>query len=150
MRMLQRNFLIFLHNLVILGVVWLLMAWPVDSGIIAALPGLLLLYVFLIGASVIVAFVCVRYRDIPPMIAAGTQFLFLASPIIWHQEHIKHGAEILAVNPVTYLLVVVRDPLLGQTVPTSTWCIAAALTAASVVCAVFVYVTYRNRIAYWV
>ena len=150
MRMLQRNFLIFLHNLVILGIVWLLMAWPVDGGIIAALAGLLLLYVFLIGASVIIAFACVRYRDIPPMIAAGTQFLFLASPIIWHQEHIKHGAEILAFNPVTYLLVVVRDPLLGQTVPISTWCIAAALTAASVACAVFVYVTYRNRIAYWV
>lgn len=150
MRMLQRNFLIFLHNLVILGIVWLLMAWPLDSGIIAALPGLLLLYVFLIGASVIIAFVCVRYRDIPPMIAAGTQFLFLASPIIWHQEHITHGAEILAFNPVTYFLRVVRDPLLGQTVPLSVWIVAAALTGASVGLAALVYVTYRNRIAYWV
>lgn len=72
------------------------------------------------------------------------------SPILWHQEHVKHGAEILAFNPATYLLVVVRDPLLGQTVPLTTWVVAAALTAVSVACAAVVYVTYRNRIAYWV
>lgn len=150
MRMLQRNFLIFLHNLVILAVLWPLMAWPLDIGIIAALFGLLLLYVFLIGASVIIAFVCVRYRDVPPMIAAGTQFLFLASPIIWHQEDIKHGAEILAFNPITYFLRIVRDPLLGQSVPLSIWAVATALAVASAGLAALVYVTYRNRIAYWV
>jgi lipopolysaccharide transport system permease protein len=150
MRMLQRNFLIFLHNLVILGILWLAVPWPLDSGIISALFGLVLLYVFLIGASVIIAFVCVRYRDIPPMIAAGTQFLFLASPILWHEDHIRHGAEILVFNPVTYFLRVVRDPLLGQSVPLSVWGVAAALTGASVGLAALVYVTYRNRIAYWV
>jgi lipopolysaccharide transport system permease protein len=150
MRMLQRNFLIFLHNLVILAVLWLLMPWPLDIGIIASLFGLLLLYVFLVGASVIIAFVCVRYRDVPPMIAAGMQFLFLASPIIWRQEHIQHGAEILAFNPITYFLRIVRDPLLGQSVPLSVWAVAAALTGASAGLATLVYVTYRNRIAYWV
>lgn len=150
MRMLQRNFLIFLHNLVILGVVWLLMAWPLDSAIAASFAGLVLLYVFLIGAAVIVAFIGVRYRDVPPMISAGTQFLFLASPILWYQDSIKHGAEILAFNPVTYLLSVVRDPLLGQSVPLTTWVVAASLAAASIGCAAWVYVTYRNRVAYWV
>lgn len=150
MRMLQRNFLIVLHNLVILAVMWPLMAWPLDIGIVAALVGLLLLYVFLVGVSVIIAFVCVRYRDIPPMIAAGTQFLFLASPIIWREEHVKHGAEILVFNPITYFLRIVRDPLLGQSVPLSTWAVAAALTGASVGLAALVYVTYRDRIAYWV
>lgn len=150
MRMLYRNFLIFLHNLVILVIVWLFVAWPLDSGIAAALVGLALLYVFLAGAAVVISFVCVRYRDIPPMIGAGTQFLFLASPIIWYQESIKHGAEILALNPIVYFLSAVRDPLLGQQVPVATWLIATTLTAASVGLAVVVYVTYRDRIAYWV
>lgn len=150
MRMLQRNFLVFVHNLGILAVVWLLMAWPLDMGVAAAVAGLALLYVFLAGAAIVIAFVCVRYRDIPPMISAGMQFLFLASPIIWYRDSIKHGAAILAFNPIAYFLGVVRDPLLGQSVPLSTWLVAGGLAAASATCAAFVYVTYRNRIAYWV
>jgi ABC-type polysaccharide/polyol phosphate export permease len=150
MRMLQRNFLVFLHNLAILGVLWLVMAWHIDARTAAALAGLALLYVFLAGAAVVIAFVSVRYRDVPPMIAAGTQFLFLASPIIWRQDSLAHGAAILALNPIAWFLAVVRDPLLGEPVPLAAWCMAALLSLASAGLAALVYVAYRDRIAYWV
>lgn len=150
MRMLHRNFLVFLHNLMILAGVWLFMAWQLHASMVAAVAGLALLYTFLGGVAVVIAFVSVRYRDIPPMVAAGTQFLFLASPIIWHQESVRFGAGILALNPIAYFLRVVRDPLLGQSVPLATWSVAMLLTVASVGLATLVYLTYRDRIAYWV
>ncbi len=150
MRMLQRNFIILLHNLIILVLVWLWFRWPLTLGALMAIAGLVLVYMSLIGVSVVIAFACVRYRDIPPMIGALTQFVFFASPILWHAENLKFGRLLLTLNPITYLIEVVRDPLLGKPVSLETWLISFMLAVLSLVAAALVYARYRNRIAYWV
>jgi lipopolysaccharide transport system permease protein len=150
MRMLQRNFIVFLHNLGIVAALWLILPWDLGLAVMTMLAGLAMLYVFLAGAAVTLSFICVRYRDVPPLIAAGTQFLFLASPILWYEESLRFGRELVALNPIAYFMRVVRDPLLGQAVPLATWSVALLLTTASAALAAFVYVSYRDRIAYWV
>lgn len=150
MRMLQRNFLILLHNLIIIALVWLYFRWSLPASALLALLGLALNYVFLAGAAVVIAFLCVRYRDIPPMVGALTQFVFFASPIMWEAERLKVGQFLVTFNPVAYLISVARDPLLGRPVPLLTWIIAVGLAAGSVALAAKVYARYRNRIAYWV
>jgi lipopolysaccharide transport system permease protein len=150
MRMLQRNFIVFLHHLVIVAVLWLFLPWEIGISAAVALAGLALLYVFLGGAAIIISFACVRYRDIPPLIATATQFLFLASPILWYEESLRFGREIVALNPIAYFMRIVRDPLLGQSVSAATWSVALLLTATSALLAMLVYLSYRDRVAYWV
>lgn len=150
MRMLQRNFIVFLHHLGIVGAIWLFIPWGIDLSIAAAVAGIALLYVFLAGVAVVISFVCIRYRDVPPLIAAATQFTFLASPILWYEDSLRFGKEIVAVNPVTYFMRIVRDPLLGQMPSLTTWSIALLLTAVSALLASFIYLSYRHRVAYWV
>lgn len=150
MRMVQRNFIIFLHNLIVLVLVWLYFRWELEPAAMLALPGLAIVYGFLAGASVLIAFSCVRYRDIPPMIGALMQFVFFASPIIWLPDQLKVGRLLLTLNPVAYMIAVVRDPVLGRTVPPGTWAIALLLAATTLAAAAVVYTRYRNRIAYWV
>jgi ABC-type polysaccharide/polyol phosphate export permease len=112
--------------------------------------GVAILYVTLIGWSVVIAFACVRYRDIPPMVGALTQFMFFASPILWVPEQLKVGTLLLWLNPVTYLVAIVRDPILGRPVPFLTYVIAAGIAATSIALAYVVYRRFRDRVAYWV
>jgi ABC-type polysaccharide/polyol phosphate export permease len=97
-----------------------------------------------------VAVVCVRYRDIPPLIQVIIQFLFLLTPIIWYPEHVKFGTELLLLNPFSHMLMIVRDPILGRPMEIQTWIIAIGLAATSLAAGSFMYVRFRRRIAYWV
>jgi ABC-type polysaccharide/polyol phosphate export permease len=56
----------------------------------------------------------------------------------------------LVLNPIAYMLAVVRDPILGRDVPLETWLIAIALVVASLVAGGLMYLRFRGRIAYWV
>jgi ABC-type polysaccharide/polyol phosphate export permease len=150
MRMVQRNFLIFLHNLAILVLVWLYFRWSVPATALLAVPGLAIVYVCIVAWAVIIAFACVRYRDVPPMVGALTQFVFFASPILWFPEQLKIGTLLLWLNPVAYLIVIVRDPVLGRPVSLATFAVAMVITLVSLGLAVLLYRRYRDRVAYWV
>jgi ABC-type polysaccharide/polyol phosphate export permease len=150
LRMLQRNLIVALHNAIVLAAIWPFVRWSLYPSAVLSLAGLVLLYLFLVGTSTIIAIVCVRYRDIPPLIQVLIQFLFFLTPIIWYPEQIRFGAVILKFNPVAYMLIVVRDPILGRPVDIQTWMIAIGLAAASLIAGAFMYVRFRHRIAFWV
>ena len=95
LRMVQRNLIIAAHNLIVLAGVWPFVRWSVGPGALLSIIGLVLLYFFLVGSSLVIAIVCVRYRDVPPLIQVLTQFLFFASPVIWYPEKLTFGALIL-------------------------------------------------------
>jgi ABC-type polysaccharide/polyol phosphate export permease len=150
LRMLQRNLIVVLHNAIVLIAIWPFVRWSLYPSALLSLAGLVLLYLFLFGASVVIAIICVRYRDVPPLIQVLIQFLFFLTPIIWYPEQIKFGTELLKLNPVTYMLMIVRDPILGRPMEIQTWIIAIGLSAASLLAGSLMYVRFRRRIAYWV
>ncbi len=53
--------------------------------------GLLVVYVAVVSGSMVVSMICVRYRDVPPVMTSLLQLLFFISPIIWVPENIKGG-----------------------------------------------------------
>jgi ABC-type polysaccharide/polyol phosphate export permease len=148
--MVQRNLIVLAHNAIVVALVWPFIRWPVGPSALLSLAGLLLLYVFLIGGSIVLSIVCVRYRDVPPLVQVVTQFLFFVTPIIWHPEQLKFGGAVLALNPITYMLIIVRDPILGRPVALETWIIAIVLAVASLTAGSLMYLRFRNRVAYWV
>jgi ABC-type polysaccharide/polyol phosphate export permease len=150
LRMLQRNLIVASHNAIVLVAIWPFVQWSLYPSAVLSLAGVVLLYLFLVGTSAIIAIICARYRDVPPLIQVLIQFLFFLTPIIWYPEQIRFGAEILKFNPVAYMLMIVRDPILGRPVEIQTWIIAIGLTAASLIAGSFMYVRFRRRIAYWV
>jgi ABC-type polysaccharide/polyol phosphate export permease len=150
LRMLQRNLIVASHNAIVLVAIWPFVQWSLYPSAVLSLAGVVLLYLFLVGTSAIIAIICARYRDVPPLIQVLIQFLFFLTPIIWYPEQIRFGAEILKFNPVAYMLMIVRDPILGRPVEIQTWIIAICLTAASLIAGSLMYVRFRRRIAYWV
>jgi ABC-type polysaccharide/polyol phosphate export permease len=150
LRMLQRNLIVVLHNALVLAAIWPFVQWSIHPGAVLSLVGLAVLYLFLAGTSAIVAIICVRYRDVPQLIQVLIQFLFFLTPIIWYPEQLKFGADFLRLNPITYLLAIVRDPVLGRPVELQTWIIAVGLAVAALIGGSLMYLRFRRRIAYWV
>ncbi|MGY3449809.1 ABC transporter permease [Bradyrhizobium sp. USDA 4353] len=149
MRMVQRNLIIFLHNSAVIPIIWLVYPWPLSLVSLLGLLGLALVYVFIVSTTMVVSMICVRYRDVPPLMAAITQLLFFISPIIWEPSQIKGGEWVIAVNPIAYLLAVTRDPLMGIVPDLTSWAGAIGFTATSTMSMVYIYTRYRSRIVYW-
>jgi ABC-type polysaccharide/polyol phosphate export permease len=150
MRMLQRNLIIFAHNAVTLAAIWPFVPWRVGLTGLLSLAGVLLLYLFLAGVSMVISVVCVRYRDVPPLVQVAVQFLFFVTPVIWTPEQLRFGRMLLDLNPIAYMLMLVRDPVLGRSVTPMTLAAAVIFTAASLSVGILIYIRFRNRIAYWV
>tara|TARA_R110002110_G_scaffold405945_1_gene625404 strand:- start:13836 stop:14636 length:801 start_codon:yes stop_codon:yes gene_type:complete len=150
LRVAHKQFIVFGHNILVIVCVWLYYQWELEVSSLLSLVGMLLTYISVFAASLIVAIVCVRFRDIPPLIQAVTQFLFFATPIIWDPASMRFGAFLLWANPVTSLLIVTRDPFLGRPVAPEIWVSAIAITVISSGLAASLYIRYRSRISYWV
>ncbi|EFL89542.1 ABC transporter permease protein [Ahrensia sp. R2A130] len=150
LRMLAKNTIVFAHNAVVLFAIWLWFRWDIGLEALWAIPGFVMLFLTMFGLSLTLAIVCVRYRDIPPLVQAVTQFVFFASPIIWYAEQVKVAQAMVWLNPVTHFLAVVRDPLLGKPVDVGSLAAATAITVVSLVIAIFIYRRYRDRVSFWV
>jgi ABC-2 type transport system permease protein/lipopolysaccharide transport system permease protein len=115
-----------------------------------AVPGLVLLMVTGIGMSLTLGVLSARFRDIPLIITNLVQLLFFTTPILWRVDTLPPDQTWVArYNPFHYLIEVIRQPLLGQTLPLSAWLVTVAIAVASVAVGVAFYTRYRVRIAYW-
>jgi lipopolysaccharide transport system permease protein len=149
MRMVHRNLIIFLHNIAIIPFIWLVYPWSIGFGAILSVVGLMIVYVFVVGASTIVSMICVRYRDVPPVMTAILQLLFFISPIIWAPSQIKGGELVVGLNPIAYLLAITRDPIMGIAPSLTNWAGAFGFVAALTAAMIYVYTRYRSRVVYW-
>jgi len=150
-RVVWRNILVFLHNIVIVVVVVL---------IFAKLPGLIPLLCLLVGLALFVlngvwlclllGLICTRYRDMPPMVASLIQLVFFVTPIIWHPSLLAGRQRIINFNPFYHFIELLRAPML-DTIPSAvTWGVVLGITVGGWLLTVFVFWRYRRRIAYWV
>jgi lipopolysaccharide transport system permease protein len=149
MRMVQRNFIIFLHNIAIVPLIWLIYPWQIDFGLILAVLGFALIYPFVVACSIIISMICVRYRDVPPIVASMLQVLFFISPIIWIPSQVHGSALIVALNPIAYLLAITSDPIMSNAVPASDWIISVGIVVAALALSAFIYTRYRARVVFW-
>jgi ABC-type polysaccharide/polyol phosphate export permease len=79
------------------------------------------------------------------------QLLFLLTPIMWMPESVRGKAVsfLLDFNPFYYLLVIVREPLLGHPPDVFIWLIAGAISLTSFLAGHVLYGRFRHRVAYW-
>jgi ABC-type polysaccharide/polyol phosphate export permease len=79
-----------------------------------ALPGLVLLFLAVLGHIVIVAYLGARFRDLPHALGSLLQLLFFVTPIMFPVKILqeKHLDFVYQFNPLHYLIEVVRLPIL--------------------------------------
>lgn len=150
LRVVFRNAVIAAHNLPLIAVVFAWFGVLPGWGVLAAIPGFVLIAVAAFAASIFLGMVCARFRDIPPIVASVMQIAFFVSPVIWKPDMVGHWEPFLAVNPFFAVMETVRGPLMGTGAGLLVWASAIAWTAALVAGAWVFFVRFRGRIAFWV
>ena len=144
-----RNWLVFaLTMLVMVGaLVWQKTSWsPV---MLAALPGLLVYVLTPVWLAAILAPLCACYRDVHHAMQTVMRLLFFVTPIIWIPRQSAQLAAIANYNVITHFIEIVRQPLVYDTIPYTSWKIVLAVNALGLLAGFIAYATTRNRVAYW-
>jgi ABC-type polysaccharide/polyol phosphate export permease len=151
MRMIWRNILILLHNIVIFPLVLFAVGRPLNLVALVAIPGFALAVVNLAWVALLLGVLCARYRDLPQIVGSALQVAFYLTPIMWMPEHLpqRAGMFLLDFNPVYHVLAVVRAPLLGAAPSALNWEVSIGLAVFGWLLALALYGRYKRRIAYW-
>lgn len=150
LRVLQRNLIIFLHNLLAFVPFMLYLGiWP-EWRWLAAIPGVALILLAAIPTAFLLGTLSARYRDLQQMIASIVQLLFFMTPIFWKAELLKDRSYFADFNPFQILLEVVRRPIVEGIPPVGTYAKTAVLIAFLYLVAAPFFARYRRRLAFWV
>ena len=149
LRFVMRNYFVFLHNVIILVIVFLIYPPEFNINTWMAIPGLLLNMVILMSLAVFLSLANLRYRDTHLAIASAMQVLPFITPIFWDRGMLKNHHWIADINPLYHMIEIVRLPLLGQIVPTYSWFATCGMAAGLFAGACLLFVRYRHRIIYW-
>ena len=148
-RVLWRNILVLLHQLVVVVVVLLIFNAYRVATVPYAIMGLLLLYLQGAWLITLLAILGTRFRDLPPIITNILQILFFVTPIIWEPSLLGEQRWIADINPLNSMIAIVREPLLGQVPGLYHYVLVLGLTAAGCAVAAIAYARARSRVIYW-
>ncbi|MGP6175093.1 galactan export ABC transporter permease subunit Wzm/RfbD [Corynebacterium sp. A21] len=156
-RLVWKQLLFLAHNLVIWVI--LMLIFPRDLGweVLLVIPAMALLVINGVWVAMFFGIVATRYRDVSPLLEAGTQLLFYVTPIVWMtstlQENVSElgsRARLAELNPLYHYLEIVRAPMIGADLPAYHWWIVIGFTIAGLALAMLAMKQWRFRVSYWV
>lgn len=149
MRVVCRNFIVFLHTIVIYIPVCIYFRVEPTPMTLLALPGLLLVIVNQVWLTLVIGIFSTRFRDITPIVQTVTQLMMFMTPIMWmvgSNERLRLVAE---ANPAYHLIELVRAPALGTAPEPLSWLVAIGMAVVGWALASALLVRTARRIVYW-
>ena len=150
LRVLQRNLIIFMHNLLAFVPFMLYLGIRPEWRWLAAVPGVVLILLAALPTAFLLGTLSARYRDLQQIIASVIQLAFFMTPIFWKPELLKERAYLTDYNPFQILLEAVRRPIVEGIPPTSTYIRIGILILVLYLVAAPFFARYRRRLAFWV
>ena len=147
-RILARNILVLLHNILIpLGLSWYynLLSWK----IFYIFPVVCLISLLLVFFSSVLAFICSRYRDLIPLVNNLLQLGMFMTPVFWIASDATRNS-FLKYNIFHYVLEVARSPFYGVTPPLRSLEIIGLFLVICFILSIVLFKRYSHRIVYWI
>jgi ABC-type polysaccharide/polyol phosphate export permease len=149
-RMLVRNVVTFLHNMIIIPPLYVIFDVPLGVMQLLALPGLILLLLNGIWVGLALGTVCARFRDMPQIMTSLIQVAFYLTPVMYPKVQLPEKWRwLFRLNPFQDFLDIVREPLLGNPPPLDAWAISLGITVAGFAVTAVFFSRFRARIVYW-
>src|SRR6185437_4751840 len=124
------------HNLLIyVFVVAIFQIWP-NWATLLVIPGITLICINGVSVGLLLGTLGARFRDIPPVVAAIMQMMFLLTPIFWQPEQLPGRELLVMLNPFYYFIEIIRQPLLGNAPSLTIWMAAIGITLAGLLVAI--------------
>lgn len=150
LKFLTKNIVVFFHNFLIYLLVLCYFQIPIGWAFFLAIPGFLMVSLNLYWICLLTSLVSTRFRDMVPIINNCMQVLFFLTPISWDRQLLGSHSKIVKLNPITYFIDIIRDPLLGKFPTFNNWLIISILAVAGLLISFFVFSKVRSRIAFWI
>jgi ABC-type polysaccharide/polyol phosphate export permease len=148
-RIVWRNFILFLHNaLVLVPIFYLFDAAPAPRALFMV-AGVAFLLADAIWMALLLGMLCARFRDVPQIIANLVQVSFFLTPIIWSAPMLGRHEHFLMLNPFYHVLELIRRPLIGSAVGPELYLGAGVVFVFGAIVTVLLFARLRTRIAFW-
>ncbi|HDR9071794.1 ABC transporter permease [Burkholderia vietnamiensis] len=145
-----RNLIVMSHNFLIIVVLFFI--FGVKDWVVLPLffVGLIVYLLNAMWVAMVVALLSARFRDLPQIISAMLQVAFYVTPIIFRPNALNRFSFIVEWNPLSYLINIVREPLIGQVPDALTWGVTVGMAVIGWPIALILTGRYLKRIPYWV
>ena len=143
----------FLHQVIIIAIVFVLFEHPITWYALTALIGLLLLILNGVWLSLVFGIIGARYRDLTEIVQAIMRIAFLATPVIWMPGATGRGGvmgSFLTYNPFYHYMELIRAPLLGTPIAPLSWYVVLVITFIGFAMAYYFQARFSRVIALWV
>lgn len=145
----SRDVIIFAYSAVVAGVVLVATGHIPGWAALSVAPALLLLVLNGLFLHMLLGVVCLRYRDVVQVVQTAMRVLFFLTPLVWTVDQVGPIAGFLVWNPFTYLIDIVRAPLVDNIIPLTSWLVSAGITVGLGIVSFFTFAIFRNRMAFW-
>ena len=150
LQLLLRHLITFAHNaLVVVGV---LLVFPPDWSTtqLLSLVGIVLVAANLWWISLLLTMLGARFRDLDPLVTAATPLLFFLTPVVFRPNHVPVSRSIIWLNPLTYFITVIRDPLLGEVPPLFVYAVVLTVLVVGWAMAYWLLTRRAFRVPFWI
>ncbi|MEO1039955.1 MAG: ABC transporter permease [Pseudomonadota bacterium] len=114
------------------------------------IPGLAIYLITAVWVQLLLGVIAARFGDIAHLVQTLVRLLFFLTPILWVPGQFGRFGEIAYYNPLTHYLAIIRDPIVGNGVPLTSWFVVAVITVLGVALSLAVFAACRRRIVFWV
>jgi ABC-type polysaccharide/polyol phosphate export permease len=150
-RLIWNQLIYFLHNAIVVLLALLIAGVPLGWKTLLVVPALVLLSLNLAWMALFLGTVSARFRDVPLIVQSFITGLFMVTPVLWQISFLPPDRQWLAyVNPFTYLVEIMRVPLLGTAPSASLWAAVTLMAVCGWLIAALVYGRARKHLAYWI
>ena len=150
MRTVSRNIIVFFHLVIVYFII--AFSYDIKPTILwfLSIPGLILIIINLIWITLLVAIISTRYRDIPLIIENLFNVLLWLTPVFYEPSFLSGKMEIIIkINPFTYFLEVVRNPLMNELPSTQAVVLMLSFAIVGWIFTFLIFAKTRKRIVYW-
>lgn len=144
-----KNVIIFLHNFVVVLLVFLIFTPNFGWGVLLFPVGLLLVCLNGVWAGLVLGLICTRFRDIPQIVTSFMGVAFFITPVMWQVSMLGNRAWIMNLNPFYHFMEVVRSPLISSEINYESFGIVIAITIFGYFLTLALFARFRARISYW-
>lgn len=146
-----RAAIVLMHSIIVFVIVYAVYHRKFSLIQLMVVPGFIMLSANLAWIALLCAILGARFRDVPIIILNIFTVLFWTTPIMFYPDQFKTGitAMVFKINPFTYLMAVVREPVLDQQIGLLGWLICLAILVVGWTITLLVFARTRARVPYW-
>ena len=147
---LGRNVIVFGHNMITYIVAAVICGVSLNFYTILAIPGFILLIINLSWICLVIAILCLRFRDFQQLVTIVLQVVMFITPVFWPVSQLTGRTSIIVdVNLLYHMIDLIRSPLLGKAPHFESYIVCSIAGFLGWLFAYWLLRSKRHRLVYW-